>query len=443
MAREKVLLVRAPNLHKSESWKKQGVLRTPTNLAMLSSYIREHGNYEPEILDFERYDIKTIGEVVERISSHGARYVGFSTLTPRYPTILRICDALKKTDNGITTIVGGAHINGRPQDCKYDSIDYGITGEGEDAFLELLNCLASGRDVSRVENAVLKVNGQLKVNPRRAFIKNLDSLPFPAWDLLDLKEYTDPMSFDGPHVGVFTTRGCPHDCIFCASKVTWDKKMRYRSIDNVMSEFDELVHKWGIKNITFYDDQFAARPKRAIEFCNRIIDSGLGIKYNVQIRADSITPELAHALKASGCLSAALGVETGNEEMLRYIRKDETKEQIREAVRILKKEGLPCLTSYIIGLPGDTHETIKQTLDFARELDTEQMKFMLLTPVPGTEVHELAVRKKLLNPDDLSQMERTTYYDTTAVNLSDISVKDLLHYQDVAYAELDRDIKRA
>ncbi|MFC1685673.1 B12-binding domain-containing radical SAM protein [Nanoarchaeota archaeon] len=437
MDREKVLLVRAPNLYKSEQWKKQGVLRTPTNLALLSSYIREKGAYEPEVLDLELYDFKSIPQVAEKILSKNAKYVGFSTLTPRFPTITRICRDLKKANKDLVTMVGGPHITGRPQDCKYEGIDYGILGEGEEAFLKLLNSLESKQDVTKTPNLAYKENGKVMTNPKTAFIKDLDALPRPAWDLLDLKKYKDPAFFgEEPHAGIFTTRGCPYDCIFCASKVTWERKLRFHSIDNVIEEFGTLSKK-GINNLYFYDDQFAVKPQRAIELGKRMISSGLNMKYIVQIRADSVNQELAHTLKESGCLSAAIGVETGNEEMLKVIKKKETKDEIRNAVKILKDEGVPITTSYVLGLPGDTHETLQQTLDFAKELNTEQMKFMLLTPVPGTEAYRMAVEKGLLDPDDLEQMEKTTYYDKTEINLSSVTIPELLHYQDLAYKLLD------
>ncbi|MFH1802094.1 MAG: radical SAM protein [archaeon] len=437
MQRHKVLLVRAPNVFKSGGWKKQGVLRTPTNLAMLGSFIRESGRYGPEILDFELEDIREPDQIAESILSRGAEYIGFTTLTPRFPTVLRICDELKKQDETVTTIVGGPHITGRPQDCGHDSIDYGIAGEGEPAFLELLDHLVAGRDPVDLENLITTRDGQLVVNGRRPFVTDLDELPRPAWDLLSLGEYLDPGHFEGPHVGVFTTRGCPRDCVFCASGVTWKRKIRYRGVDSIMGEFTDLSETWGIKNLTFYDDHFAINQRRALELCNRIRDAGLGLKYDVQVRADSVTPALAVALKESGCVYAAVGVETGNEAMLKQIRKGETKNQIRQGVRLLRDAGIPTLTSYILGLPGDTHETIRQTLDFARELDTEQMKFMLLTPVPGTDVYRLAVERGLLDPNDLGQMERTTFYDSTGVNLSGVSNAELLRYQDEAYALQD------
>ena len=434
MEREKVLLVRSPNLHKSEGWKKQRVLRTPTNLALLASYVRERG-YEPKILDFETYNLNRILEISKVILDQNIRYISFSTLTPRFPTILKITEELKRSDKDIVTIVGGPHITGRPQDCKYDSIDYGVVGEGEETFLDLLNCLASNGDVANIPNLVHKQNG-LTINPRRPFIKDLNSLPFPAWDLLNLKEYLDPPFFgEESHVGVFTSRGCAYDCIFCASKVTWERKIRHRSIENIVKELTELK-ELGINNLYFYDDNVAINKERAISLFSIIKD--LNFKYQIQIRADSVTAELASALKISGCVSAAIGVETGNAEMLKYIHKKETKDEIRNAVKILKDFRVPITTSYIIGLPGDTHETVQETLDFAKELNTEQMKFMLLTPCPGTEVYDMAVKQGKLNPNDLEQMERTTFYDSTDVNLSKLTVEELLHYQDIAYKQLEK-----
>jgi len=142
-------------------------------------------------------------------------------------------------------------------------------------------------------------------------------------------------------------------------------------------------------------------------------------------------------LKKSGCLFAAIGVESGNEEMLKRIGKRETKEQIRKGVRILKEANMPIIASFIIGLPGDTHETIKETIDFAFELKTDQLKFMLLAIVPGTNAYDLANKKGLIDPFSFEQMEGTGFYDSVSINLSNVSVEDLIRYQDQAYASFD------
>jgi len=432
--RENVLLVRVPNLYKSEQWKKQGVLRTPTNLALLGAYIREKGHYEPHILDLEIYEQNTPDQIRDRILSINAKYVGFTALSPRFPTILRVCQDIKKERKDLTTIVGGPPISGRPELCKYEGIDYGIVGEGEEAFLDLLDNLTSEGDGKSIKNVVYRQNGGVNKPEKREFIKDLNSLPFPAWDLLNLQEYPDPMFFKGSHAGVFTTRGCPWDCSFCASGVTWERKLRYRSVDNVIEELKELTRR-GINNIYFYDDQFAVPERRALDLCSKVAE--LGIKYQAQIRADSITSNVARALKESGCVSAAIGIESGNENILEQTHKHETKDQMRRAVNLLKGEGIPVLTSFILGLPGDDEKTIRETIDFAKELDTDDMKFMLLTPLPGTEVYDLAIAKGLLNPDDLDQMENTTYYGRTGVNLSNVSTAKLLDLQKEAYSVID------
>jgi radical SAM superfamily enzyme YgiQ (UPF0313 family) len=291
--------------------------------------------------------------------------------------------------------------------------------------------------VSGIKNLLFRDKEGIKINAPRPFIKNLDELPLPAWDLMSLDEYTDPAYFEGSHLAIFSERGCPYDCSFCASCVTWKGKLRSRSVDNVLDEIRCIVTVLGIKNLMYWDDTFAAKRKRAIDICNRIMDEKLDINYTVQVRADSVTEDLVVALRDSGCAFAAIGVESGNEIMLEEIGKRETKAQFESAVKIMKAEGLPIIASYIIGLPGDTHETIKETIDFAFELDADQSKFMILAPYPGTRVYDFAVRKGLVDPDNFEQMEALNYYDSVAINLSEVSDQDLIRYQDEAYARFD------
>ena len=292
-------------------------------------------------------------------------------------------------------------------------------------------------DPSHVQNLVCSEGGSVKVNPPRPFIKHLDELPFAAWDLMDIDEYVDPAYFNGRHLAVFSGRGCPYDCSFCASCVTWGGKLRMRSTENVINELCHIVNVLGVSNLMFWDDTFAASKKRALAICRQIIRKGLDINYTVQLRADSVTPELASALVESGCSFAAIGVESGNDQILEQIGKRETMEQFRHAVKVMKETGLPVIASYIIGLPGDTHETIKETLDFAMELDADQSKFMILAPYPGTKVYDLAVSKGLASATSFEQMESLNYYDSVAINLSHVSDKELIRYQDEAYERYD------
>ena len=433
----KVSFVRPPNLQKSGQWKKQGVTRCPLNIALLASFIRERGDYDCSIVDFETTEVSSTQEMAAIVLAGYPKYVCITTLTPRYPTVVRMAEELKRLAPEITIIVGGPHVTGAPQHALYDAISYGIIGEGEAALLELLNALEAGSDVSGINNLICRHKEDIAVNAPRPFIKKLDELPWPAWDLMEMDEYTDPAYFEGSHLAVFSSRGCPYDCSFCASRVTWMGKLRLRSTDSVIDEIRHIVNALGVNNLMFWDDTFAANKKRAIDICRRIIEEELDVDYTVQIRADSVTQALAVALRDSGCSFAAIGVESGNEIMLSRIGKRETKAQFENAVAIMKEVGLPIIASYIIGLPGDTHETIKETIDFAFELDADQSKFMILAPFPGTRVYDLAVKQGLVDPESFEQMEALNYYDSVAINLSNVSDEDLIKYQDEAYERFD------
>lgn len=433
----KVTFVRPPNLQKSGQWAKQGVIRCPLNLALLASFIREKGGYDCSIVDFEITEVSSPKDMAERVLQSSPRYVCITTLTPRYPTVVRMAEEIKRSAPSVTIIVGGPHVTGAPQYALYDPISYGIIGEGEEALLELLEALDASSNIEGIQNLIYRHREEIIVNSPRPFIKDLDELPFPAWDLMSIEEYIDPAYFEGSHLAIFSERGCPYDCSFCASYVTWKGKLRSRSVDNVVDEIRHIVKVLGIKNLMFWDDTFAANRKRAIDICNRIIKEKLDISYTVQIRADSVTEDLALALRDSGCAFAAIGVESGNDIMLTRIGKKETKAQVENSVSILNKVGLPIIASYIIGLPGDTHETIKETLDFAFKLDADQSKFMILAPFPGTRVYDLAVSKGFVDPRSFKQMEALNYYDSVSINLSNVSDEDLIRYQDEAYERFD------
>lgn len=434
----KVIFVRPPNLQKSGQWKKQGVIRCPLNIALLASFIRTKGSFDCSIVDFEVTPASSVDQMAETILQSRPKYVCFTTLTPRFPIVIKIAQEIKRRQPDIFIIIGGPHVTGAPLTSIMDGISYGIIGEGEEALLELLEKIENGQDPSGVKNIVYKDGLSVKVNPVRPFINNLDALPFAAWDLMDINEYNDPTYFNGSHLAIYSGRGCPYDCIFCASAVTWKRKLRLRSVENVIQEISDIVRLLKVKNLMFWDDTFAIDEQRAFSICNRIIEEQFNISYTVQIRADSVTKRLADILKKSGCCFAAIGVESGNEEMLVRIGKKETKEQFRNAVRIMKEAGLPIIASYIIGLPGDTHETIRETIDFAFELNADQSKFMILAPYPGTHVYDLACQIGLVDILSFEQMEASNYYDSVGINLSKVSDSDLLRYQDEAYKRFDK-----
>jgi radical SAM superfamily enzyme YgiQ (UPF0313 family) len=429
----KVVFLQPPNLQRAGDWKKMKVSRPPINLALLASYIKQFG-HEPYICDFDWFE-GSADDMAKLILLKKPDVVGFTCLTPRIEITLSIASKIKEQHPEVKVIIGGTHVNAvRIQSLYTKDIDYAIYGEAEEALIELLEAIKNNRGVENIKNLIYRQNNRIVMNPARSFIQNIDELPFPDWSLLNLHDYKDPATFNGAHMGVMTSRGCPWNCIFCSSGVTWGRKVRFRSAENVIKELEIIVSKLGIKNIMFYDDTFTLNKPRLLKICKGIIECGLSLQYYAQIRVDTIDEEVAAALVDSGCIAAALGIESGDEEILKTLRKGIKRHHIYKAVNALKSAGVPILASYIIGSPGETHESMNKTLEFAKELDTDQTKFMICTPFPGTALFDMAVKKGFLSNNlTPAQCAGITYYQHVAANLSKLSDEELLNYQRIAY----------
>jgi anaerobic magnesium-protoporphyrin IX monomethyl ester cyclase len=432
----KVTLIQPPNMQRTGKWKSQKVCRTPTNLALLASYIRQHGHV-PRIVDLD-IEGGTLEEIARLILANDPQVIGVTCLTPRFPITMDIIAACKQINPAVIAVIGGPHVTGLPQYALKDPmVDYGVVGEGEEAFLELINNLAAGKPVDSVANLIHRHNGAVKVNPVRPFIADLDALPFPAWDLLKLEHYVDPAFYQGPHLGLMSARGCPFDCYFCASRVVWGRRVRYRSPANMIAEIDEAIGVYGIREFMFYDDTFTLNRKRIMEFCDIVIQRRFDIRFYAQVRVDTIDVDMVKKLKAAGCFAVAIGVESGNDRILKTMGKTLTKEQIRHGCQVLKAANMPFLASYIIGHPGDTHETIRQTIDFANELDADQSKFLIATPYPGTRFFDMSVERGIIPKEGAADLGDHTYFQHVAANLSEVSDADLLAYQQQAFDDYD------
>jgi len=433
----RITLVQPPNLQRKGKWKMQLVCRTPTNLALLAAYVRMHG-HEPQIIDL---DIQggTLEEIAHLILANDPHVIGITCLTPRFPITIDIAAECKRINPDVIIVVGGPHVTGLPRFAlKSPVIDYAIMSEGEEAFLELIDKLDKNKSVNEIANLVYRHNGEVRINPVRPPIADLDKLPFPAWDLLMLDRYVDPAFYHGPHLGLVFGRGCPYECYFCASRVVWGRRVRHRSPANVIAEIEEAVVKYHIREFMFYDDTFTLNRKYIIEFCESIIPKHLDIRFYAQVRVDTIDTEIVKKLKAAGCFAVAIGVESGNAEILKGMGKRLTKEQIREGCKVLKAAKMPFLASYIIGHPGDTHETIMQTINFANELDADQSKFLISTPYPGTRFFDMAVERGIISQEGAEDLGEHTYFQHVAANLSAVSDADLIAYQQKAYDDYDQ-----
>ena len=427
-----VVLVQPPNLQLTSKWKERGVYRPPLGLAILAAYIRKYG-YDVSIIDLDVTGLHNPKEAANKIMGYSPNVIGFTCLTPRYPAIIDIAKECKKIGN-VITIVGGPHISGLPlYVLKDENIDYGIIGEGEDAFLEFLGCIRYNRPIADVSNLIFRFRDNIVINEARPYIKDIDSLPHPAWDLLDLSYYVEPGTFKKNHLGIMSSRGCPFSCLFCASKTTWGRKVRWHSSKYVVDELEIGVNTYKTDEFFFYDDTFTLNKSRVIDICDEIKRRNLNIRFIINARVDTVDYDIANILKDAGCCMVAFGIESGDPNILKRIKKGITREQAIAACDSLKRAGLPYYASFIIGHPGDTRESIKATIDFADELDPYQAKFMISTPYPGTELYEMAVRNSLLPEGGAENLGDHTFFHHVACNMTDISDKDLLKYEQDAF----------
>lgn len=229
---------------------------------------------------------------------------------------------------------------------------------------------------------------------KRELNQNLDGLPFPARHLLDNKLYRSPET-GNPLTVVHGNRGCPAKCVFCPAGSLTDYTVRLRTPESIVAELRECVEKHNIREFLFHGDTFTVNKKWLLELCRQIQAANLKIRWGCNSRVDTMDDERAKAMKAAGCWVVAFGIETGDDEMLKHMKKGATIAQAREATACVKRNGLRLQTFFVIGLPWETEETLNRTFDFIQEIDPDFFDFNIATPLPGTELHEIAVRDNL------------------------------------------------
>ncbi len=320
--------------------------------------------------------------------------MGLTATTPAIYDAYEVARMVKGINPDCRVVIGGPHVSFTARqtlrECK--AMDAVIMREGEITFRELVQAWDRGLPLKRTAGLAFRCNGGIAKNPARPFIKNLDTLPFPAWEKLPMEKY----NMNGRRFGmVMTSRGCPYDCIFCSSSQLCGKIWRARSPENVVSEL-KLLYDSGIKEIEFMDDTFTLNNKRAEGICDAIIREGLDITWTCSSRVNTINKGLAKKLKRAGCHTVYFGIESGSQEILDMIGKGISLEQSRKAVRIARDTGLSTLGSFILGLPGETLKSISRTVRFAKGLGLGFAQFTTATPYPGTKLYTWAKSRGLL-----------------------------------------------
>jgi radical SAM superfamily enzyme YgiQ (UPF0313 family) len=316
-------------------------------------------------------------EIKANISGYAPDYVGITMLTANYKAVKNIARIVRLVNKDIKVVVGGTHPTLDPEGTMAEiDFDYLIRGEGEFAFLELIN----GKKEEGILGLSFRANKKVIHNPDRPFIADLDILPFPNRDsFLNGNDHAD-LNF------MMTGRGCPFSCSYCVSPQFWHRKVRFRSVENVIEEIEYLNSEDKSSVIHFVDDTFTLQKDRAKAICQGLIDRHINVNWVCDTRADCLDEELIDLMKRSGCVRVKLGVESGSDKMLEKMHKGVTTKEIRRVVSIIKDRAIPLTIYLMTGFPDETEADLKQTIQFARELDVDYYSLSILSPYFGTEV---------------------------------------------------------
>ncbi len=335
-------------------------------------------------------------ELIEAVGQFGPGFAGIYATAFGWDKARQTAADIKRCNENIFICAGGPYPVAAQERCLADggeSFDAVVTGEGEFTVCEMLERLTCGAGLENVAGIAFRCGGKIVRNPPRPLIEGLDSLPFPARELLgDAARYIPPPGTyrNKPVAVLITSRGCDRRCIYCF-QLDRDRKsgvrgVRYRSIGNVLQEI-ELLLSQGYREIKFLDDSLAADYGRALELARQIKVRGLRFTWFASVCANQVDKPLLQAFRDAGCWAILIGAESGVQKNLNTLRKATTLDQVRHAVRAAKQAGLKVSTPFIFGIPGETFEEGLKTIEFAIELDPDLANFHALTPFPGTDLH--------------------------------------------------------
>ncbi|MBI5815479.1 MAG: B12-binding domain-containing radical SAM protein [Nitrospinae bacterium] len=334
-------------------------------------------------------------EVRQTIRDFKPDIVGISVLTVEVGSALKISEICKKYNPSLPVVWGGVHPTFNPGDAFVNgTVDFVVRGEGEETFLELCRKIEKGeKDFSGTHGVSFVKEGKIVHNPPRALIEDVDTIPFPASNLI-----LYPESFDYKSMGsMIASRGCPWRCAFCSSRLFWEKKLRLRSPENIIEEIKAIKQKYGVNYIMFWDDSFSVSKKVAIRYCKQIVESGLNITWRTATRADLVDDELLYWMKRAGCVKLEIGVETGSPRMQKLIKKDVDNELVRRACSMIKKSGIAVGAFFMAGFPEETLDDMEQTFALMKDLNLEEVAFNIVDPMPGSDLLTSAVSLGLVD----------------------------------------------
>lgn len=401
----------------------------PLGLAYIAATL-ERDSHKVKIFDLT-LENKPFENKIGDIIGFSPDIIGISCMTHNYYNALKVAESLKD-DMSIPIIFGGPHPTIMSEDVlKNKFVDFVIMGEGEETFSNICynlenNNLDKDKRFYNIDGLCFKDHDdKIIVQHRNNFIKDLDTIPFPARHLLDLDKYTLVDDYKNKMVTIMSSRGCPYGCTYCY-KGLFGRIYRQRSPDNIIEEIKQCINDFNYRSFYFIDDLFTLNAERVDQFTNKIKEEGLDIRWQCLARVNTASRQMFRQMKETGCYKIHFGIESGSQQILNKVKKGIKTEQIKSAVGYAKDVGIKTKGYFMLGMPGDTIETMQSTLDLAKELQLNDVMFSITTPFPGTELWNNIDKNKI------SSLSNAFYYmdndDDTNIfyNLSETTDKDVI-----------------
>ncbi len=369
---------------------------SPQSEAMQVSYMTGKGfeNYLDNLKHMSGSVWKEVESILFEVQPD---VIGITMKSQNFASGCLVAKLAKRINKDAIVIVGGPHptMAQNVLDCK--DIDVCVRGEGERTIVELLHAIEREKGFENIAGIVFRRNGGIVENGSRQFIEDLNTLCFPhesAREALIGYEQYPPSAFKN----IFASRGCPYNCFFCGSKNIWSRRVRFRSTDNIIKEIISL-QSMGVKSVHFDDDTFGIKRENIKELCEAMLVNLPNLKWSCELHIKLVEEDIIALMKDAGCQSVQVGIESGNNEILKKMRKNTTIEEALRACKIIKKHGIQLQTFFMIGLPWETEETIRDTVEAMKRIQSDDVIYSIFTPYPGTEAFEVCKKSGLIGDD--------------------------------------------
>jgi radical SAM superfamily enzyme YgiQ (UPF0313 family) len=391
--KSKVALVTSPHLEGAY----HHPLFPPIGLSYLAAVLEQNG-FEVKVIDCPACGF-THENLKQELSAFSPDLIGVASMTATVPSALRAARTAKEACPESKVIIGGPHATFADTQILTEekAVDIVVRGEGEMTLLELAQNGADPASLPETKGLTFRSNGQIVRTPNRPFIEDLDALPRPAYHYVPMDKYR---IYGKIFLPIMTSRGCPFQCSFCVASQMFGAKFRARSPKNVVDELEWLKTEYGAEGISFHDDTLTLDKRRIIDICDEMIARKINLPWGCQTRVDTVSEEVLAKMHRAGCNEVSFGVESGCQRILDAVHKKFELSQAEKAIKWAKKEGLFVAVSTIIGYPGETKETMRQTADLMRRIEPDDAWLCIATPYPGTELRALVEKMGWKMTDD-------------------------------------------